>query len=238
MAVARILTWNLERKKPTAPRGSEALDYLFALEPDVMVLTEARTSMDARGGHLLWAEPPRGSRFAPDERKVVIWSKEPWTKVDRVGIAGLDQTRFIGAVTETPIGPLPILGICIPWHMAEVTYPVDKKHKPWELHIRYLRLLEKMLATAAPTTVAAGDFNQRIPRGKHGSRKAAEALEQAFAAVTVATEGQLEGCHRSGIDHIAHGPGLQAAKVWGWPNDVGGNRLSDHDGAGADLGPA
>lgn len=235
MELARVLTWNLERKRPTAPRGAEALDRLFALTPDVMVLTEARTSMDPRGGHLLWAEPPRGSRFAADERKVVLWSRQPWHHVDRVGVPGLDQTRFISATTETPIGPIRVLGICIPWHMAEVTYPVDQKHKPWELHIRYLQLLEPLLTSRNEPTVAAGDFNQQVPRVKYGNRAAAEALESAFAPLHVATRGQLEGCDRHGIDHIALGPGLQPERVWGWPNNVGGNRQSDHDGAGCDI---
>ncbi len=235
IATARILTWNVERKRPDSPRGAEAIEVLFDQAPDVMVITEARTAFPQRGGHTLWCEPPRGSVFAADERKVLIWSKQPWREVDRVGIEDLDQTRFISAVTETPVGPLRVLGVCIPWHMAEVTYPIDVKYKPWELHIRYLELFGEVLAAADTPTVVAGDFNQNVPREKYGNRAAAEAMETAFAPFEVLTRGTVAGGTRPGIDHIAVTKHLSATNTWGWPNEINGNRLSDHDGAGVDL---
>ena len=232
---ARLLTWNLERKKPTNPRGVEALDHVFGLDADVMVLTEARTSIPMRGGHARWCEPPLGTRFGADERKIVMWSKQPWTSIDRVGVQGLDDTRFIAASTQTPIGELRVLGICIPWHMAEVTYPTGEKHKPWELHIRYLELLTELLADTDGQTVISGDFNQQVPRIAYGRRDAAAALVKAFAPVDIVTSGVVDGVSRPGIDHIALAGGLTATRVWGWPNDVNGNRLSDHDGAACEL---
>lgn len=233
-ARARVLTWNLERKSPTSPLGSEAVDYLFSLSPDVMSLTEARTTFPLRGGHTLWSEPPRG-RFADDERKLLIWSKEPWRDIDRVGIDGLDTTRFIAATTDTPIGPVRVVGTCIPWHMCEVTYPIDVKRKPWELHIAYLERLAELLAGVTEPTIAAGDFNQRVPRISYGNRAAAAALTNAFEPFDVVTAGLLDGCERIGIDHVAVSRHLAADKVWGWPNVINGKRMTDHDGAGAVL---
>jgi endonuclease/exonuclease/phosphatase family metal-dependent hydrolase len=83
--------------------------------------------------------------------------------------------------------------------------------------------------------VVAGDFNQRYPRTKYGNRAAAEAMENTFVRVDIVTSGTLAGCDKPGIDHIAISKELAAAEVEGWRGDVTGNRLSDHDGAFADL---
>ena len=53
-----------------------------------------------------------------------------------------------------------------------------------------------------------------------------------------AKEGVLKGVSRPGIGHIALSDHLQAQTVWGWPNQVDGRRLSDHDGSGVDIGLA
>lgn len=234
-STARVLTWNLERKRPDSELGALAVEQLVDLDPDVMVLTEARTAFPVGSGHALWCEPPVGPWFAENERKVLAWSAQPWTDVDRIGIDGLDQTRFVSATTDTPIGPLRVLAVCIPWHMAEVTYPIDAKRTPWELHIRFLELLGELLAASDVPTVVAGDFNQRIPRVKYGHRAAAEAMTRAFESFDIVTSGQLDGVTRPGIDHVAISPDLSAHRTWGWPNESDGRRLSDHDGAGVDL---
>lgn len=240
----RVLTWNIERSKPETPRGAAAIDYLFGLDPDVMVITEARTTFSTRGGHTLWCEPPVGTHFAAEERKVLIWSKEPWTAVDRIGIKGLDQTRYIAAKTSTPNGDLTVHGVCIPWHMAEVVYHNGVKRKPWELHLKYLALLGELLHCdhsvdcAQSTTgaaVVAGDFNQYVPRQKFGSKAVNDALTAAFEPLTIATSGIIDGCDKVGIGHIAHTQALTTERVWGWPNVIDGKRLSDHDGAGEEL---
>lgn len=232
----RVAAWNLERKRPTTPRGAEALDVAHRVAADVLVLTEARTTMDPRDGHLLVAsEAPRGDRFAPDERTVVAWSAKPWRPADHLDLGPIDRSRIVAGLTDTPIGPLTVLGVCIPWHMAEVTYRVGRRRSPWELHLVYLEQLTELLARCPAPFVVAGDFNQRTPRVKGANRRVAEALATTFAELDIVTAGQLPGCDRPGIDHIACSAGLQAGRVWGWRNDEGGNRLSDHDGAAAEL---
>ncbi len=233
---ARVVTWNLERKRPHVGLGAVGVEHLFGLDPDVMVLTEARTEFPSRGGHSLWCEPHQGSRFAADERKVLMWSKNPWEDVDHLGIRGLDTSRFVAATTQTAIGRIRVLGICIPWHMAGVTHLIDhEKRKPWELHVDYLTVLGDLLRRVTGPTVIAGDFNQRIPRIKNGNRAAAEALRTTFAAMNIVTEGQIDGTTKPGIDHIALSDHLRARNVWGWRNTINGHRLSDHDGAAADI---
>jgi hypothetical protein len=129
----RIATWNLERKKPTSPRGAEAIDHLYAQAADVMVLTEVRTSFPARHGHLLFGEPSTASWLDTDERKVAVWSANVLAPVD-VG-APLDPNRFVAARTTTPAGQILVLGVCIPWHMSEVVRHSGPKRKPWEMHL-------------------------------------------------------------------------------------------------------
>ena len=90
--IVRIATWNLERKKPSAPRGAEAVDYLHGRKADIAVITEARTTFPTRGGHMFFAEPPTAPRFAEDERKIGIWSQ---TKLQQVPFdSPIDPTRL------------------------------------------------------------------------------------------------------------------------------------------------
>ena len=230
----RVATWNLERKKPTSPRGSDAIDYLASLNAELIVATEARASIGFPGGTTLCSGPPRGSRFAEDERKVAVW----WSgEMERVEFdSPIDPSRFVAARVTSSVGTVVVLGICITWHMAEVTYHEgSKKKKPWEEHLEYLNHLKPILASLDEPFVVAVDFNQRIPRVKGGNRRAAEQLEATFEGIDIVTRGVLPGCKRPGIDHIALGPELRATNVEGWPNDVNGNRLSDHDGALADV---
>ncbi|MBK9295546.1 MAG: endonuclease/exonuclease/phosphatase family protein [Candidatus Microthrix sp.] len=235
---ARILTWNLERTQPLRGRGSAAVDHVFSLAPDIAVLTETRITFPKRGGHTLWSKPPRKPRHDADERTVLAWSRQPFSDVDHAGAPGLDTSRFVAATTETPIGPIRVLAVCIPWHMAEVTYPIDVKRRPWELHLDYLAILADMIAGVTVPTIVVGDFNQRIPRVRYGNHRAAQALAAAFQPLQIVTEGVLKGVSRPGIDHIALSDHLQAQTVWGWPNQVDGRRLSDHDGSGVDIGLA
>jgi len=229
----RIATWNLERKNPTSPRGAEAITYFASLTPDLAVATETRTSFTLGGGQSESATPPRGSRFAEDERKVVVWSAQGLERVEFD--TPLDPTRFVAVRAATSIGSVLLLGICITWHMAEVTYHSGPKKKPWEEHLESLEHLGQIFESIDEPFIAAGDFNQRIPRFKGGNRQAAESLEATFAGLNIVTSGIPPGCTRPGIDHIAISPEFTASKVEGWPNDVTGNRLSDHDGVLADL---
>ena len=151
----------------------------------------------------------------------------------------IDRARFVSGVTDTPVGPVRVLAICIPWAMAEVVHRAGPRRAPWELHHRYLADLAAVLDGLADQDteplVVAGDFNQRVPRVTGGNRAAAEALAATFAGMTIATAGRLEGCRRPGIDHIACNPALDVVRSWGWPNDVGGVRYSDHDGAAVEF---
>ena len=233
----KVVCWNLERKKPSTPTGAVAVKRIAAEAPDVVVVTEARIGhLDSLGGYELSPKRPVGERFADDERKVLVWSRNPWRDVDLVGDPELPGPRFVAATTDTPIGEVRVIGVCIPWHMCDVRTGAKDK-RPWEQHQRWLELFEPLIGadTQRLPTIIAGDFNQRVPRRKGGRRDVAEQLAAVLADFHIVTESVPPGCERQGIDHIALGPGLRSIDVRGWPNDDGGVRMSDRDAAVAEL---
>ncbi|MFT5203459.1 MAG: hypothetical protein ACI9C1_002859 [Candidatus Aldehydirespiratoraceae bacterium] len=152
-ATIRVATWNLERKKPTSPTGQAGVAHLDSLEADILVLTEARRSFPPEKGHLVCAE----SWGDDDERKVALWSRNPWRDIDPVGSPDLPPSRYVAATTDTPIGPVRVVGACIPWHMANVVYGT-KDRKPWEDHIAYCNALRALIndrRTSTPLIIAA-----------------------------------------------------------------------------------
>jgi endonuclease/exonuclease/phosphatase family metal-dependent hydrolase len=236
LPACRALTWNLERKRPSSPTGSAAVARIAACEPDIAVITEIRLGhLDALGGFEIAPESAPPGRFDNDERKVMIWSRSPWRDIDQVGHPDMPSGRFVAGTTATPIGDIRVIGVCIPWHMSDVRSGT-KDRKPWEQHRRWLELLEPLLAgSASLPVIIAGDFNQRVPRSPRGNRAMADLLAGVLDGFTTVTAGIVAGCERQGIDHIAINSRLEALSVRGWPSDDGGVRMSDHDGAFADV---
>lgn len=170
--------------------------------------------------------------------RVLTWNlerKNPQTGLGAAVAHLRSMNPDIMVLTETPIGEVTVLGVCIPWHMAEVTHRTGRQRKPWELHLEYIEVLAQVVARTEGPVVVAGDLNQRVPRARYGNRAAARALEAAFEPLVILTRGTVPGCDRQGIDHIAVSEELQAISVAGWPNKVKGHRMSDHDGAVVDL---
>lgn len=229
----RILTWNLERRKTTTPFGKLSIRHLFSQNPDIMALSETRTTFPAQEGYSIWAQHPKG-HFADDERKILLWSKSSWEDVDDFGSTNLPIGRFISGRTTIAGQTVRVIGVCIPYHMADVTYG-SKDKKPWEQHKLFLDLFPEIVSRYTGPVIIAGDFNQTYPRIKYGNREAAMKMKAAFSDFDIVTKGIINGLDKAGIDHIAISKELSAQSVWGWKNIVDGNRLSDHDGAGCEL---
>lgn len=162
-----------------------------------------------------------------------MWSSEPWTDVDEVGSPDLPSARFVAATTETPIGPVRIMGVCISWHMANVTYG-NRNRRPWEDHINYCSELRQLIEAYDPALplIVAGDYNQRIPPTRGGAQ--VHAMAELLEAIDLLTGGEVAGWEKPGIDHIAV-RGLEATSVVGWPNVIDDVRCSDHGGVVVEL---
>jgi hypothetical protein len=230
----RILNWNFERRLPASWQAAQLLARTQATEADIICLTEAHAgSLDDLGGHVLSAAGRVWSKTAETERKVLLWSPNDWSDVV-YGATGTEA--LVSGMTITPLGPMRITGVCIPYHMA-APMGVTPRPKPWSIHLAYLQGLQDFLAglDANIPSVIAGDFNQRIPRS-HTPHAVHDALLAAINGYRVATGGVIAGIGEATIDHIAFGPALSCAQVFGISNiGADGKRLSDHFGVAADL---
>ena len=155
-----------------------------------------------------------------------------------MGIDLLPPGRFVSGVTQTSLGAITIIGICIPWFgsRTEASRKSERKMR-WEDHEQYLAGLTKILGNrSASRMVVMGDFNQIVGQGSHAPVKLRSALRSAFSpGMTIATVGlTLEG--RGGIDHIALSKDLVAESVDAISNIHNGGILSDHFGVVAQFG--
>lgn len=235
-----LLTWNLAWKARHSRSGRILADRIAACGSDVACLTETMLDFPAEDGHVIAAEEDYGYRIVSGRRKALLWSRSPWRKTDFVGSPDLPRGRFVRGETDTPIGAVTVVGICIPWSHAHVTGG-RRDRTPWEDHCAYLRHLDPILRDIDGPLVVMGDFNQRIPRIR-GNVEAEALLRAALGPLTIATRGPIpvggEVDHRAAIDHIAHDTSLTARAVTGLSNFKDGRQLSDHFGVAVTLGRA
>ncbi len=121
-----------------------------------------------------------------------------------------------------------VVGVCIPWRDAHVSTGRGDA-APWSEHMDYLDRFEGLLAEFddGMPTVIAGDFNERVPRGRQPVR-VADRLNDVIADWTIHTAGALpNGPH---IDHIVTSRWLilESASDWAASDHLG--LLSDHAG--------
>lgn len=237
----RIGTWNTQWDKkwelPDHPRGVRITNALARPGCEILCVTEGSAGLLPSDGCIIdagtnWGIPPRRE----DHRKVLLWSRTPWTDVDCAGSPDFPGGRFVKGVTETSIGPLTVIGVCIPWHDAHVRYG-RKDRARWQDHRAWLETFER-LRLKTPRTVVLGDFNQRIPRSWSGVPKDIhELLLRAFHVFNITTAGELFGSYGHAIDHIAHSSDLNRRGGLGiWPKRTDCNEhLSDHFGVWADF---
>ena len=232
----RIGTWNTEWAKPSSIRGNIISEKLAASGCDVLCVTEGFAEILPDGGHVIDAGKDWGYPIYKGRRKVLLWSKQPWTPyIDAVGSADLPGGRLVAGITETLSGIcLTVVGVCIPWSGAHVRNG-RKDRRLWQDHEVWLAGFEKLRSRIPESrTIVLGDFNQRIPR-KYTPLRVGKALECAFDGFSFATEGELSAGHTL-IDHIAHTPDLTRRGFAIWDkNSVDGTHLSDHFGVWCDF---
>jgi hypothetical protein len=205
---------------------------LAGADSDITVVTEGSRGLLPEHGYTVDAGGDWGYGPQPSRRKVIVWSRFPLT-AGVIGTEGATRGRLVMATAATPDGPVRIIGVCIPWRDAHVSTG-RRDAQPWSEHLDYLDRLEGLLTGLdddVPTLIA-GDFNQRIPRGRQPLR-VFDRLCEVLIGWTIHTAGtQPNGPH---IDHIATNWGLTAEQVLDWAAADHLGRLSDHAGVACRL---
>ena len=224
----RIGTWNTNWAKPGTERGRCVAKRLAAPGCDLLCVTEGYAGILPAGGHVIDAGPNWGYISAEGRRKVLLWSKRPWSGVDTVGSDALPGGRFVTGTTETALGPLSVVGVCIPWRDAHVRTG-RKDRAGWQDHESWLSGFATLhWRQAREKTVVLGDFNQRIPRRRQPV-SVYRAMRDAFSGFCFATAGELAGTAEGSIDHIAHTSDLAlVGDIQIWPKRGARFNLSDH----------
>lgn len=234
----RIVNWNIERRGPATWQARSLIKEIIGLRPDLICLTEAwKTSLDDHKGHTISSSGVAWSPQNEDERKVVLWSKTPWSSASPV--AELERAgSAVSGVTEIDGVSCRVVGVCIPYHFANPLGQLPKA-KMWSEHNEFLRKLSPILqgwASEGPTIVV-GDYNRRIPR-IWGPKDSYALLEQALDGFELVTAGNIPGVDEQTIDHVAVSIAPGAQSVSGLPaEDEDGRRRSDHFGIVVDIGP-
>ena len=234
----KLVNWNVEWATLKSRRSPEILTRMGQHDPEIICLTETRIELldhYGRHGHMVWSRPDYGHVVREERRKVLLWSKRQWREVDDVGCEALPPGRFVAGVTETSLGEVTVMGICIPWAGSRTVGP-NANRKRWEDHEKYLEVLANVIEGApSRNLIVVGDFNQRIDQGGSTLVRLPSVLERVFAGrLTVATAA-LGFQGRRTIDHIALSRDLAVESLGVISNVHGETKLSDHFGVVADL---
>ena len=230
-----VVNWNVEWATPKSRRSREILSRIDHNKPEVICLTEAHAGLLSRSGYTICAGADYGYTVTEDRRKVLLWSREPWAHVDELGADSMPPGRYVSGVTQTSLGPLTVVGVCIPWSGSRVRY-TSTKRRMWQDHEQYLESLAGVLSRAPRDgLIVMGDFNQRIGQGSATPHQLRSALQESFpTGMTIATAAL--GLHgKRCIDHIAISADLVVESLGGVSNRHRGHKLSDHFGVRASL---
>ena len=227
-----VVNWNVNWA--SAPwRTTEIRMRIDKLNPEIVCLTETHCGF-LEGGHTITSRGDYGYGHHVSRRKVLLWSRQPWREVDDLGDDCMPPGRFASGVTETSVGEVTVVGVCVPWQNSRAGKDYSgKRREPWEDHERYLERLRSVLAQApSERLVLMGDFNQKFAEpsrrqsGAVGQRAAL--LQRAIpCGVKVATDEFVHEGRRP-IDHIALSANLRPREIEPICNWFGSRRLSDH----------
>ncbi len=233
----KVVNWNVQWATPRSGRTPEILKRIDQHGPEVVCLTESQVGLLAQEGHAICSQADYGYAIREGRRKVVLWSREPWAEVDDLGIDSLPPGRFVSGVTQTSLGPVRVVGICIPWFgsRTEARRNSDRKLQ-WQDHEQYLAGLTKILEDIPVSRlIVMGDFNQIVGPQSRAPSELRLALQKAFppGMTIVASELAFQG--RKTIDHIVLSDDFSVEALDVISNVHDGRRLSDHFGVAAAL---
>ncbi len=230
----RIACWNAEWHRATSWKGSAIRDRLLATDAEIVCCPEAHEDFFADGWHGVFSRPDTGYPIKSGRRKVTLWSRQPWETVDDFGSADLPPGRFVRATTTTSLGPVDVVGICVPWSASHVS-DGRRDRQRWEDHLLYLRALRPLLEVRGNNPVIViGDLNQAVPR-RRAPIRAYDELLSALGDIEIWTKGQIAGLDAFPVCHVAGTSRFTAAAVEGFSRWHDGKPLSDHDGIAVDV---
>ena len=232
-----VVNWNVEWATPRSRRTPEILRRIDRHSPEVVCLTETHTALLPTDGHTIYSGADAGYKVREERRKVLLWSREPWEQVNDVGTDVMPPGRFVCGVTQTSLGKVTVMGICIPWSGSQnEARRGSERKKRWEDHERYISGLSEVLEQApVERLIVMGDFNQRIgQRGTTPVNLRSALLSAIPPRMTIATAA-LGSQGRRAIDHIALTEDLAAESLSVIGNIHGESKLSDHFGIAATL---
>ena len=233
----RVVTWNVQWATPASRRTTEILSRIDRHAPGVVCLTETNDQLLSQNGHTICSRADYGYTIKEGRRKVMLWSREPWEQVEDVGIDSMPPGRFVSGVTQTSVGEVTVIGVCIPWFgsRTEAKRKLERKLR-WEDHEQYLASLAEVLRLGSEKgLILMGDFNQILGPESRARPELRLALQGAFPpSMTIATSG-LAFLGRKSIEHIALSEDLAVESLDVISNIHDGRRLSDHFGVVADV---
>ncbi|MDE2903601.1 MAG: endonuclease/exonuclease/phosphatase family protein [Chloroflexota bacterium] len=232
-----IVNWNVQFATPRSWRTPEVLGRVDRHEPEIVCLTETHDELLGQGGYAISSQPDYGYGLQKNRRKVLLWSREPWRQVDDLGIDSLPPGRFVSGVTQTSVGEVAVIGICIPWFGSRTeARRGEERRGRWEDHEDYLaRLTEVLEGVEAKRLIVMGDFNQAIGKGSRAPRGLQQALHEAFGPKLRIVTANLVFQGRKSIDHVALSADWAVDSVDAISNIHGERKLSDHFGVAADV---
>jgi endonuclease/exonuclease/phosphatase family metal-dependent hydrolase len=218
-----IATWNAEWIFHRSGRFQSALGRISGLGADILVLTETSLDLIPEEGYSALGGPDWGYPIDENRRKVVLWSKWPIEVADNESVQ--PSGRHIGATISTPVGPVRVHAVCVPWRDAHVSTG-RRDANVWSEHIDFLDSLQGVLSSERKDPsighmpiVLAGDFNQRDGQNPYGS----DATRHAWSELL--SESALREVTPSDIiDRVALSADLQASD----PITLDPDGISDH----------
>ncbi|MEI7911239.1 MAG: endonuclease/exonuclease/phosphatase family protein [Verrucomicrobiota bacterium] len=228
------LNWNIQWAEAGSPRGELIRATLQRLNPDVVCLTEATLSMIPDTGHSIVSNPDYGYPNNGSRRKVVLWSRTPWSEAEAIGAEAMPSGRFASGIAEG----IRFVGVCVPWRDAHVRTG-RRDRTPWQDHLTYLSgvapVLSRYCSSGKPLCVI-GDYNQPIPRARQPFQ-VSDALTGVLGdRLVVATAGRQDHEGKPIIDHYAHTAGITVQITEIIPKSAdNGTDISDHVGVVASI---
>jgi len=225
-----VATWNTDWKGSGSRKFERARERIEELSADILVLTEVTTDLLPADGYLALGGDDWGYQTKVNRRKVALWSRWPIQEPtnDLLDPPG----RNLAATIGTPLGPVRVHAVCVPWRDAHVR-DGRADSNAWQEHLNFLQALSGVLASertsetfGALPRIVLGDINQRGGPHPYRSEETRQAWDELLEqeGLTVCTPDEI-------VDKIALGPGLVPESARSLPPDG----ISDHHAVAATV---